>query len=120
GISRLRPAAGAPLAAAALAGETPVGSSLAEGRRHVPWRRRLRGLEDRAAHGRAHRGHGSPAPLPAHLRLARSLAPFAPWDTQVNDETPKRKKRKHRPSVAAGLWIIKRVERFLMRFSEVP
>jgi beta-hydroxylase len=38
----------------------------------------------------------------------------------VNDETPKRKKRKHRPSVAAGLWIIKRVERFLMRFSEVP
>lgn len=32
----------------------------------------------------------------------------------------KKKKRKHRPSVAAGLWLIKRIERVLTRYSEVP
>lgn len=33
---------------------------------------------------------------------------------------PVRKKRKHRPSVAAGLWLIKRIERLLMHFSDLP
>lgn len=32
---------------------------------------------------------------------------------------PGKKKRKHRPSVAVGLWIIKRVEKFLMLFSKI-
>ena len=38
------------------------------------------------------------------------------------DETvePKKKKRKHRPSVAIGLWLIKRVERVLVHYSLVP
>ena len=31
-----------------------------------------------------------------------------------------KKKRKHRPSVAVGLWLIKRIERALIRYSEVP
>ena len=35
-----------------------------------------------------------------------------------NETSPKNKKRKHRPSVAIGLWIIKRVERLLMSFSK--
>lgn len=30
------------------------------------------------------------------------------------------KKRRHRPSVAVGLWIIKRIERVLVRYSLVP
>jgi len=33
---------------------------------------------------------------------------------------PEKKKRKHRPSVAAGLWLIKHIERALIRFSNVP
>lgn len=33
---------------------------------------------------------------------------------------PVQKKRKHRPSVAVGLWIIKRIERVLVHYSEVP
>ena len=32
----------------------------------------------------------------------------------------KNNNRKHRPSVAVGLWVIKRVEKFLMLFSEFP
>ena len=32
----------------------------------------------------------------------------------------KKKKRKHRPSVAVGLWLIKRIERALIRYSAVP
>lgn len=31
-----------------------------------------------------------------------------------------KKKRKHRPSVAAGLWLIKRIERVLVHYSQVP
>lgn len=30
------------------------------------------------------------------------------------------KKKKHRASVAVGLWLIKRLERFLMKFSDLP
>ncbi|MBI1731813.1 MAG: aspartyl/asparaginyl beta-hydroxylase domain-containing protein [Gammaproteobacteria bacterium] len=33
---------------------------------------------------------------------------------------PKQKKSRHRPSVAIGLWIIKRIERVLLRYSLVP
>lgn len=33
---------------------------------------------------------------------------------------PTKRKRKHRPSVAIGLWIIKRIERVLVRYSQVP
>ena len=33
---------------------------------------------------------------------------------------PKKKKRKHRPSVAIGLWLIKRIERVLVHYSLVP
>jgi len=36
-----------------------------------------------------------------------------------NETGTKIKKRKHRPSVALGLWIIKRVERLLMSFSDI-
>ena len=35
-------------------------------------------------------------------------------------EEDKKKKRKHRPSVAIGLWVIKRIEKFLMLFSDFP
>lgn len=35
------------------------------------------------------------------------------------DGTKTRKKRKHRPSVAVGLWIIKRIERILVHYSLV-
>ena len=34
-------------------------------------------------------------------------------------QTEARKKRKPRPSVAVGLWIIKRIERVLVRYSRV-
>ncbi len=33
---------------------------------------------------------------------------------------PVKKKRKHRPSVAMGLWLIKRIERVLVHYSLVP
>lgn len=33
---------------------------------------------------------------------------------------PTKKKRKHRPSVAIGLWLIKRIERVLVHYSLVP
>ncbi len=36
----------------------------------------------------------------------------------MQTETPDKKKRKHRPSVAAGLWLIKRIEKYLMRYSD--
>jgi ornithine lipid ester-linked acyl 2-hydroxylase len=38
---------------------------------------------------------------------------------KIIEGLPTRKKRKHRLSVAIGLWIIKRVERVLMHFSKV-
>jgi ornithine lipid ester-linked acyl 2-hydroxylase len=41
-------------------------------------------------------------------------------DTKVEATTPRKGKRKHRLSVAIGLWIIKRVERMLMYFSASP
>ncbi len=45
------------------------------------------------------------------------MQPATNTPTQSTNE-PKRKR--HRPSVAAGLWIVKRIERVLMRFSALP
>ena len=40
--------------------------------------------------------------------------------TDQKQSSTEKKPRKHRPSIAIGLWIIKRVERFIMLFSELP
>jgi ornithine lipid ester-linked acyl 2-hydroxylase len=39
---------------------------------------------------------------------------------EPKQSSTEKKPRKHRPSIAIGLWIIKRVERFLMLFSDLP
>ena len=41
-------------------------------------------------------------------------------NNKITEDTPAKKKRKHRLSVAIGLWIIKRVEHILMCFSISP
>lgn len=42
-----------------------------------------------------------------------------PTSEQTGTSAPEKKKKRHRPSVAAGLWIIKRIERILVRYSLV-
>jgi len=41
-------------------------------------------------------------------------------DASAEPAKKKKKKRKHRPSVAVGLWLIKRIEKVLKRYSSVP